>query len=138
MNNKVELLAPAGDLEKLKMAIIYGADAVYLGGERFGLRAAAKNFTIEQIKEGVEFAHERGKRVFVTINMIPHNDDFVGFEEYLKDLESVNVDAFILSDPGVLDVVKEVTPNMEIHLSTQANNTNYRSAKFWEKQGVKE
>lgn len=137
MNNKVELLAPAGDLEKLKMAIIYGADAVYLGGERFGLRAAAKNFTIEQIKEGVEFAHERGKRVFVTINMIPHNDDFVGFEEYLKELESVNVDAFILSDPGVLDVVKEVTPNMEIHLSTQANNTNYRSAKFWEKQGVK-
>ena len=134
--NKVELLAPAGDLEKLKMAIMYGADAVYLGGEFFGLRASAKNFTEEELKEGIEFAHSRGKKVYVTVNIIPHNSDFEGLDEYLKMLESINVDAVIVSDPGVLCVVKEVVPNMEVHLSTQANNTNYMSAKFWYKQGV--
>ncbi len=134
---KVELLAPAGDLEKLKMAILYGADAVYLGGEFFGLRAGAKNFTKEQIKEGVQFAHKRGKKVYVTVNIIPHNEDFDGLEEYLKTLEELEIDAVIVSDPGVLSVVKEVIPNMEVHLSTQANNTNYKSARFWYKQGVK-
>ncbi|OPJ56972.1 peptidase U32 family protein [Alkalithermobacter paradoxus] len=133
---KVELLAPAGDLEKLKMAIIYGADAVYLGGEAFGLRAGSKNFTKEQMEEGVKFAHERGKKVYVTVNIIPHNEDFIGLREYLKDLEKVGVDAVIVSDPGVLYVVKEVIPNMEVHLSTQANTTNYMSAKFWYDQGI--
>lgn len=135
--NKIELLAPAGDLERLKIAITYGADAVYIGGEFFGMRAAAKNFTKEDMAEGVAFAHERGKRVFVTVNVIPHNEDFEGIEEYLLGLEEVGIDAVIVSDPGVLSIVKEVIPNMEIHLSTQANNTNYLSAKFWYKQGVK-
>lgn len=134
---KVELLAPAGDLERLKIAFEYGADAVYLGGESFGMRTAAKNFSIEDIKEGAEFAHERGKRIFVTVNIIPHNDDFEGFEDYLRDLSDAGVDALIASDPGVIDVIKETLPNMEIHLSTQANTTNYRSANFWYNQGVK-
>ena len=135
--NKIELLSPAGDLEILKIAIEYGADAVYIGGEFLGMRAAAKNFSKEDMAEGVKFAHERGKKVFVTVNVIPHNEDFKGIEEYLLGLEEVGVDAVIVSDPGVLSVVKEVIPNMEIHLSTQANNTNYLSAKFWYKQGVK-
>jgi U32 family peptidase len=135
--NKIELLAPAGDLERLKIAITYGADAVYIGGEFLGMRAAAKNFSKEDMAEGVKFAHERGKKVFVTVNVIPHNEDFEGIEEYLLGLEEVGIDAVIVSDPGVLSVVKEVIPNMEIHLSTQANNTNYLSAKFWYKQGVK-
>lgn len=133
----IELLAPAGDLEKLKMAITYGADAVYLGGEEFGLRAKAKNFDIDQIKEGVEFAHERGKRVYVTLNIIPHNEDLKGLDSYVLNLENVGVDAVIISDPGVFSIVKELVPDMEIHLSTQANTTNYGTANFWFKQGVK-
>lgn len=135
--NKVELLAPAGDLERLKIAITYGADAVYIGGEIFGMRSAAKNFSKEDMIEGVNFAHERGKRVFVTVNIIPHNEDFKELPEYLKELEDIGVDAVILADPGVLSVVKEVTPNMEVHISTQANNTNYMSANFWYNQGIK-
>ncbi|MCR1953773.1 U32 family peptidase [Clostridioides mangenotii] len=135
--NKVELLAPAGDLERLKIAITYGADAVYIGGEIFGMRTAAKNFSKEDMIEGVNFAHERGKRVFVTVNIIPHNEDFKELPEYLKELEDIGVDAVILADPGVLSVVKEVTPNMEVHISTQANNTNYMSANFWYNQGIK-
>ena len=134
---RVELLAPAGDLERLKIAIEYGADAVYLGGENFGMRTAAKNFSNEEIKEGVEFAHKRGKKVFVTVNIIPHNEDFNGLAEYLIELEKAGVDALIASDPGVISVIKDTIPNMEIHLSTQANTTNYHSANFWYKQGVK-
>ena len=134
---KVELLAPAGDLERLKIAFEYGADAVYLGGESFGMRTAAKNFTIDEIKEGADFAHERGKKVFVTVNIIPHNDDFIGFEDYILDLKNAGVDALIASDPGVISVIKRVIPDMEIHLSTQANTTNFQSAKFWYEQGVK-
>lgn len=134
---KVELLAPAGDLEKLKMAIKYGADAVYIGGESFGMRTAAKNFTSEEMREGVEFCHSRGKKVFVTLNIIPHNDDFEGLKEYLLYLDEIKVDAVIVADPGVMTFVKETIPNMEIHLSTQANNTNYHSAKFWYNHGVK-
>lgn len=136
MNNKVELLAPAGDLEKLRYAITYGADAVYIGGQTFGLRASAKNFNFEDIKKGVEFAHSRGKKVYVTLNIIPHNDDLEYLPEYLKELNEVDVDAVILSDPGTLMYVQEYAPNLEVHLSTQANNTNYASAKFWHKQGV--
>lgn len=135
--NKPELLAPAGDLEKLKIAIIYGADAVYLGGEFFGLRASSKNFTIDELKEGLEFAHSRGKRVYVTLNIIPHNEDLKGLPEYVKTLNQIGVDALIISDPGVIELVKEIAPNMEIHLSTQANTTNYLSANFWHKLGVK-
>jgi len=135
--NKPELLAPAGDLEKLKMAIIYGADAVYLGGEAFGLRASSKNFSIDEIKEGLKFAHERNRKVYVTLNIIPHNEDLNGLPEYVKTLGEIGIDAVIVSDPGVLLVVKEIAPNMEIHLSTQANTTNYLSARFWHNMGVK-
>ncbi|SHH30260.1 putative protease [Caloranaerobacter azorensis DSM 13643] len=134
---KPELLAPAGDLERLKMAVIYGADAVYLGGERFGLRAGAKNFNIEQLKQGLEFAHKRGKKVYVTLNIIPHNEDFKGLREYIKDLYNMEVDAVIVSDPGVFSIVKDAAPDFEIHLSTQANTTNYHTANYWYKQGVK-
>ncbi|NBI06707.1 peptidase U32 family protein [Senegalia massiliensis] len=133
----IELLAPAGDLEKLKMAINYGADAVYLGGEEFGLRAKAKNFSIDEIKSGVQYAHERDKKVYITLNIIPHNEDLEGLEKYILDLEKANVDAFIVADPGVFSIVKKVVPNMEIHLSTQANTTNYSTANFWHQQGVK-
>lgn len=134
---KVELLAPAGDLERLKIAFNYGADAVYIGGEIFGMRSAAKNFSIEEIKEGADYAHNLGKKVFVTVNIIPHNEDFGVLPDYLRDLEGAGIDAIIVSDPGVLSVAKEVVPNMEIHLSTQANTTNTNSANFWHKMGVK-
>lgn len=134
---KVELLAPAGDLEKLKMAVIYGADAVYIGGESFGMRTASKNFTFQEMLEGVQFCHDRGKKIYVTLNIIPHNDDFEGLEEYLKYLAEIKVDAVIVADPGMLMMVKQHIPQMEIHLSTQANNTNLYSARFWYQQGVK-
>lgn len=134
---RVELLAPAGDLEKLKMAIIYGADAVYLGGEAFGLRKASKNFSIEQIREGAEFAHKRGKKVFVTLNIVPHNRDLVGLEDYLKELESANIDAVIVADPGMFTIVKRTLPDMVIHISTQASVTNYETIMFWYNLGVR-
>lgn len=134
---KIELLAPAGDLERLKTAFIYGADAVYIGGEIFGMRSAAKNFNKEDMAEGVRFAHERGKQVFVTVNIIPRNEEFEQLEAYLKELEEIGVDAVIVSDPGVFRVVKKVVPNMEIHISTQASTTNAASATFWYNQGAK-
>ncbi|SCI15372.1 peptidase U32 family protein [Romboutsia sp. Marseille-P6047] len=134
---KVELLAPAGDLERLKIAFTYGADAVYIGGEIFGMRSAAKNFSKENMIEGVNFAHERGKQVFVTINIIPRNDDLLQLEEYLLELQEIGVDAVIVSDPGVFSFVKKTIPNMEIHISTQASTTNAASAAFWYKQGAK-
>lgn len=133
---KIELLAPAGDLEKLKMAIIYGADAVYIAGENFGLRTASKNFSEEEMKEAVAFAKKHDRKIYVTCNIIPHNEDLEGLDTYLKYLEEIGIDAIIVADPGVLMVAKEVVPNMEIHMSTQANNTNYKSANFWYKQGV--
>lgn len=134
---RIELLAPAGDLERLKTAFIYGADAVYIGGEIFGMRSAAKNFNKEDMAEGVRFAHERGKQVFVTVNIIPRNEEFEQLEAYLKELEEIGVDAVIVSDPGVFSVVKKVVPNMEIHISTQASTTNAASATFWYNQGAK-
>jgi len=134
---KPELLAPAGNLEKLKIAIIYGADAVYLGGENFGLRAGAKNFTLKQLAEGIKFAHDRGKRVYLTLNIIPHNEDLVGLPEYVAKLKELDLDAVIISDPGVLKIVKNIIPEMEIHLSTQANTTNYAAVNFWYEQGVR-
>lgn len=137
MNRQVELLAPAGSLESLKVAVSYGADAVYCGGMRFGLRAKAKNFTEEQLVEGINFAHDHGTRVFITVNMIPHNDDLVGLEDYLMKLEELGADAIIVADPGVFATAKAVVPNMEIHLSTQANNTNFKTFSFWHEQGVK-
>ncbi len=134
---KVELLAPAGDLERLKIAFTYGADAVYIGGEIFGMRSAAKNFSKEDMIEGVNFAHERGKQVFVTINIIPRNDDLLQLKDYLLELQEIGVDAVIVSDPGIFTYVKETIPNMEIHISTQASTTNAASAAFWYKQGAK-
>jgi U32 family peptidase len=134
---KPELLAPAGSLEKLKTAINFGADAVYLGGSKLNLRAFADNFTDEELKEGVEYAHQRGKKVFVTINVFPHNEDLEGLEEYLKNLYDLGVDAIIVSDPGIIMTAREVVPELEIHLSTQANNVNWKSTIFWHKQGVK-
>ena len=134
---KVELLAPAGNLEKLKIAISYGADAVYIGGEKFGLRAQSDNFSLEEMEQGVQFAHKRGKKVYLTMNIIPHNDDFNGMEDYISQVEKIGVDAILVSDPGVFSLLKQVAPNMEIHISTQANNTNYRSANFWYNMGAK-
>ncbi|ABR48625.1 peptidase U32 [Alkaliphilus metalliredigens QYMF] len=134
--NKVELLAPAGDLERLKIAVIYGADAIYVGGQIFGLRAAAKNFTLEELKEGVDFAHEHGVKVFVTANIIPHNEDLKGLHEYLIELDKVGIDAIIVSDPGTFMIVKETVPNMEVHISTQANSVNYETVNFWYKLGA--
>jgi putative protease len=134
---KVELLAPAGSLEKLKMAILYGADAVYIGGEEFGLRASAENFSREDMEEGIKFAHERGKKVYLTMNIIPHNEDLAKMPDFIVEAQNLGVDAVILSDPGTFSIVKETAPDMEIHLSTQANNTNWMSAKFWYEHGVK-
>ncbi len=134
---KVELLAPAGNLEKLKMAIHYGADAVYLGGKNYGLRAAAGNFTTEEMVEGVRFAHARQAKVYVTVNIFAHNEDLHGLEEYLRELENIGVDGIIISDPGILFIAQEIITKTEIHLSTQANTTNWASSKFWQKQGIK-
>ncbi len=134
--NRVELLAPAGNLEKLKAAFIYGADAVYLGGLQFGLRASAGNFTIEEMKEGVRFAHDRSKKVYVTVNIIAHNEDLVELPQYLRLLNDLDVDAIIVADPGVLRIARETVPQLEIHLSTQASNTSWSSAQFWVDQGV--
>lgn len=133
---KMELLAPAGDLEKLKIAVIYGADAVYFGGELFSLRAGAGNLTIEEMKEGVAFAHEYGAKAYMALNIFAHNEDIEPLTNYLNEIKEIPIDAFIISDPGIVMLVKEIIPNAEIHLSTQANMTNYVTAKFWEKQGV--
>ena len=133
---KPELLAPAGTLEKLQFAIDYGADAVYLGGPGWGLRAFAGNLSLEEIAKGVAFAHERGAKVYITVNIMPHNADLIGLEQYLSDLAAIGVDAFIVSDPAVLLTAKQVAPTVPIHLSTQANVVNYRSAQFWAEQGV--
>ncbi len=135
--HRIELLAPAGNLEKLKTAIDFGADAVYLGGNKLNLRAAADNFTIEELKEGLEYAHSRGKKVHVTLNVIPHNEDLVGIEEYITELYEIGVDAVLIADPGIMSIAREVAPELEIHLSTQASNLNYKSALFWHKVGVK-
>ncbi|MGO5075401.1 peptidase U32 family protein [Clostridium sporogenes] len=134
---KPELLAPAGNLEKLKTAINFGADAVYLGGSRLNLRAFADNFTDEQLQEGIKYAHDRGRKVHVTINVFPRNEDFNGLEEYLKKLYEFKVDAIIVSDPGIIMTARETVPNLEIHLSTQANTVNFKTIDFWYKQGVK-
>ena len=135
--NKPEILAPAGNLDKLKAAINFGADAVYLGGSKLNLRAFADNFSNEELIAGIEYAHSRGKKVYVTLNVIPHNEDLEGIEEYLKELYEVGVDAIIVADPGIIMTAREVVPELEIHLSTQANNVNWKSAIFWHKQGVK-
>ena len=135
--DKVELLAPAGDLEKLKIAVEYGADAVYFGGEMFSLRAGAGNMTIEEIREGVEYAHKRGVRCHLALNVYAHNEDIEPLQAYLKEIRDIPLDAYIVSDPAVMQILKEEIPEAEIHLSTQANTTNYVTANYWRKQGVK-
>lgn len=134
---KTELLIPAGSLDVLKTAVIYGADAVYLGGEAFGLRAKAKNFTNEEIKEGIRFAHDHGVKVYITANILAHNDDLAGVEEYFEELKTIRPDALIISDPGVFAIARRVLPEMELHISTQANNTNYGTYLFWHQLGAK-
>lgn len=117
---------------------MYGADAVYLAGEAFGMRTASKNFNEEQLKEGVEFAHSRKKKVYITLNIIPHNDDLDGLEEYVQYLIDINVDAVIVSDPGIYSIVRSISEDLEVHLSTQASVTNYKTVKFWEKWALNE
>ena len=132
-----ELLIPASSLEVLKIAVIYGADAVYIGGEAFGLRAKAKNFSMEEIKEGIAFAHAHDVKVYITANILAHNGDLDGVREYFADFLEIKPDALIISDPGVYMIAKEVCPEIERHISTQANNTNYGTYRFWYEQGAK-
>lgn len=133
----VELLIPASSLEVLKIAVIYGADAVYIGGEVFGLRAKAKNFSMEDMAEGIQFAHEHGVKVYVTANILAHNGDLEGVREYFTKLKEIKPDALIISDPGIYTIAKEICPEIERHISTQANNTNYGTYQFWWNQGAK-
>ncbi len=133
---RIELLAPAGDLERLKITLLYGADAVYLGGEKLGLRANATNFTLEELKEGCCFAHKLGKKVYQTINIVFHNSDTEGAEEYIKDCVLCGVDAFIVSDPYIINYIKENFKDVEVHLSTQDSTTNYKAGEFYKSIGV--
>ncbi len=137
---KPELLMPAASLEVLKTAVVFGADAVYIGGDAFGLRAKAKNFSLEEMAAGIAFAHARGVKVYVTANILAHNGDLEGAEEYfrqLRDMEPEPCDALIISDPGMFDIARQVWPSAEIHISTQANNTNYGTFLFWHRQGAR-
>lgn len=134
---KPELLIPAGSLEVLKTAVMFGADAVYIGGEAFGLRAKAKNFSREDMEEGIRFAHEHGVKVHVTANILAHNEDLKGVREYFQELKEIKPDALIIADPGVFMLAREICPEIDIHVSTQANNTNYETFRFWYGQGAK-
>ncbi len=133
---KPEILAPAGNIEKLEFAVRYGADAVYIGGQQFGLRAKAGNFTFEDMAKGVDFAHQHGAKVFVATNIIAHNDDLKGLDQYLKGLQQVGIDAIIVADPAIIYTAKNMVPDMEIHLSTQASTTNWQTVKFWKDEGI--
>lgn len=134
---EIELLIPASCLEVLKTAVVFGADAVYIGGEAFGLRAKAKNFSLEDMREGIEFAHARNVKVYVTANILAHNYDLDGARKYFEELKEIGPDALIISDPGMFTIAKEVMPETDIHISTQANNTNYMTYRFWWNQGAK-
>ena len=136
MRRHPELLIPASSLEVLKTAVIFGADAVYIGGEAFGLRAKAKNFSMEEMREGIEFAHEHDVKVYVTANILAHNSDLPEVRKYFEELKRLKPDALIIADPGVFDIAKEVCPEIERHISTQANNTNYGTYNFWYRQGA--
>ncbi len=136
MTKKPELLIPASSLEVLKVAVVYGADAVYIGGEAFGLRAKAKNFSMEEMKEGIAFAHARGVSVYVTANILAHNEDLEGVRNYFEELRDIGPDALIIADPAVFMLAKEVCPEIPRHISTQANNTNYGTYRFWHSLGA--
>ena len=133
---KIELLSPAGDLERLKVTLLYGADAVYIGGQKLGLRANATNFSIDEIKEGCEFAHKLGKKVFLTLNIVFHNEDMENVEEYIKEVVDAGIDAFIVSDPFIISHIKKNYPNVEVHLSTQNSTTNYETVEYFKNEGV--
>ena len=133
---KPELLIPAGSLEVLKTAVLYGADAVYIGGEMFGLRAKAKNFSKEDMKKGLEFAHEHGVKVYVTANIVAHNEDLEEVRQYMKELKEIKPDALIISDPAIFTIAREEVPEIDVHISTQANNTNYGTYLFWHRLGA--
>ena len=133
---KIELLSPAGDLERLKVTLLYGADAVYLGGENYGLRANATNFTIDEIREGCSFAHRLGKKVYLTLNIVFHNEDMDGVTDYIGSVVDAGIDAFIVSDPFIISYIKSNCPNVEVHLSTQNSTTNYEAVNFFKNQGV--
>lgn len=133
---RIELLSPAGDLERLKVTLLYGADAVYIGGERYSLRANANNFSIEEIREGCSFAHKLGKRVHLTLNIVFHNEDMDGVEEYIRDVVDAGIDAFIVSDPFIISYIKKNYPNVEVHLSTQNSTSNYKAIEFFEEEGI--
>lgn len=135
--NKIELLSPAGDMQKLKTAFYFGADAVYVGGKNMSLRALAGNFTDEELKTATEYAHSLGKKIYVTVNIFGRNSDIDFAENYFKFLESINVDGAIVSDTGLISLAREVAPNLNINVSTQANTLNYKTVEFWYKQGVK-
>ena len=139
-HKKPELLIPAGSLDVLKVAIDYGADAVYIGGQKFGLRAKAGNFTLEEMVEAADYVHKAGKKLYVTVNIFAHNDDLEGVKKYFTDIREYGlhekIDAFIISDPGIFTLAKEIVPEIEIHISTQSNNTNYLTYNFWYKQGA--
>ncbi|WP_317381897.1 U32 family peptidase [Megasphaera stantonii] len=133
----MELLAPAGNMDKLKMALLYGADAVYLGGKSFGLRAFSDNFSLEEMEDAVRYAHGLGKKVHVTVNIFPHNADLNGLPEYLTSLRDIHVDAVLIADPGIFSLARQIVPDLPVHISTQANVTNWVSAKFWHDAGAK-
>lgn len=133
---RIELLSPAGDLERLKVTLLYGADAVYIGGEKYGLRANATNFTLGEIKEGCCFAHKLGKKVYLTLNIVFHNEDMDGVEEYIASVVACGIDAFIVSDPFIISYIKKTFPQVEVHLSTQDSTTNYESVLYFKDQGV--
>ncbi|WP_312699472.1 U32 family peptidase [Sedimentibacter sp.] len=130
------LLAPAGTMDKLIMAVEYGADEIYFAGKSMGMRAGGRNFSQKELEEGIEYCHKHGKKSNITVNIVPHNDDLIGVEEYLKYLRKIGADALIVADPGLIDIIKQTVPDMRIHLSTQANTTNYHTANFWYRQGV--
>ncbi|MBS6397038.1 MAG: U32 family peptidase [Clostridiales bacterium] len=136
MKRHPELLIPASSLEVLKIAVIFGADAVYIGGEAFGLRAKAKNFSMDEMAEGIRFAHAHQVKVYVTANILAHNEDLDGARQYFQELKEIKPDALIISDPGMFMIAREVCPEIEIHISTQANNVNYMTFRFWQQQGA--
>ncbi|MBQ9019041.1 MAG: U32 family peptidase [Bacilli bacterium] len=133
---KIELLSPAGDLERLKVTLLYGADAVYIGGQSYSLRANANNFNLDEIKEGCSFAHKLGKKVHLTLNIVFHNEDMSDVEDYIKKVVECGIDAFIVSDPFIISYIKNNFPNVEVHLSTQNSTSNYEAIKFFEKEGI--
>ena len=137
IRKKPELLAPAGNMEKMKMALLYGADAVYLGGKAYGLRAFGGNFSREELKEAMEFAHGLGKKVYVTVNIFPHNRDLAALPDYLRYLQEIGADALLVADLGIFTMCREIVPDMELHISTQANNTNWATVRAWQALGAK-